>query len=106
MSCKVLQQANKVDNDQEGGSGFAYRQTFCAGQRTWSASRGCFSPPSSGTPACSVGGVYPPSPMCSRCIPEDRLAGAHLRDTQKEESNFYTHRPDEHLELTTWVKSR
>lgn len=51
---------------------------------------GCSPRPTSQTPVCSAGWVCPPSPMCSRCIPEDRHAGAHLRDRDIEHS-FFTH---------------
>lgn len=68
----------------------SYRQTFYALRQTLSSYCGCSFPPSSRTPACSAGWVYPPSRMCSRCIPEDRHAGAHLRETDTQ-SPIFTH---------------
>lgn len=67
-----------------GGAGWtertwAYRQTSCAWWRTWSSCSGCCFPPSSQSPVCSAGWGSPPFPACSRCIPEDRSAGAHLQ---------------------------
>lgn len=60
-----------------------YHQTFYVLRQMLSSYCGCSSRPSSQTPACSAGWVYPPSRMCSRCIPEDRHAGAHLRETDE-----------------------
>lgn len=62
----------------------AYHQTFYAWRQTLSSYCGCSSQPGSQTPICSAGSVYPPSQMCSRCIPEDRHAGVHLRETDSD----------------------
>ncbi len=69
----------------------AYHQTFYASRQMLSSYCGCSSRPCSQTPVCSAGWVCPPSLMCSRCIPEDRHAGAHLRETRDTERHFYTH---------------
>lgn len=58
---------------------WTYCQTSCAWWRMSSSYSGCCFPPSSQSPVCPAGWGSPPSPACSRCIPEDRSAGAHLR---------------------------
>lgn len=70
---------------------------------------GCSPRPSSRTPVCSAGWVCPPSRTCSRCIPEDRHAGAHLREKEKQNAVFlHTSLPQDSVfqkaELSLWSK--